>query len=276
MQKILNVLMINIYLLFLIGLAIIFPHVVNETTIVGQVLQPEVIIGNEPLELSVFESYDLGYYITSDGVVYSQNAHNFYTAGSTIKVGIALIIADGLVNGTYNLDDSVYYDESFYEEGTGIIFESEIENSYPVDYLVELMLRYSDNIATNMLLYYIGIDNYVNYFASVTNGEFDASSNAITPFGGYRLVERLYNNESSNPYYDEIIKLLKDTIFDDRFSLYLDNDIVAHKIGAYGDYYNDIGIIYGNSDIIASAYCYGTYDVCNELEGQLVKQINED
>lgn len=198
------------------------------------------------------------------------NPDTYYWAGSIIKVAIATFLADDITNGRYSLDDTIIYNDSFYEEGTGIMM-SDPYGEYTIEELIKLMLIYSDNIACNMLLSLFDPGEFTTRMDELTEGNYNTAENKITTYGAYKIILNLYENNS--PYYADIRDLLKQTVFDDRSSLYLDNDLVAHKIGNLYSNFNDIAIIYGESPFILSVMCNDTYEICNEFIGDLTKNI---
>ena len=50
---------------------------------------------------------------------------------------------------------------------------------------------------------------------------------------------------------------MKNTIFHDRMDKYIPHNLVAHKIGNYGAYINDVGIVFTERPYIFVMYTYG-------------------
>ncbi len=221
-----------------------------------------------------FTDYDISIvynnYNTDQYLVY--NEASYYYAGSIIKVFIATMLADKIENNLVSPNDVLYYDEKYYEEGTGSI-QFDIQESYTVIELIDKMLIESDNIATNMLLSLFEPYEFSSSLNELTNNSYEPSENKITGYGSYLIIKHLYDNENNNQYYDYIIEDLKNTIFDYQTSLYLENDQVAHKIGSLNGTYNDIAIIYGESPFLIAVLCNEEFEICNEITGELTKNI---
>ena len=65
---------------------------------------------------------------------------------------------------------------------------------------------------------------------------------------------------------------MKNTDFHDRIDLYIPHDMVAHKVGDYGNYVNDVAIIYTEKPYILSIYTNGLEDA-NEIIAHISKII---
>ncbi len=258
---------------------ILFFHTTNETTLLeNTVLEPEFhevssdyifdIVGYTKED---FDYYDIGFtvYDTRNNQWSGYNDDYLYYAGSIIKVGIAMMIAEGIEDGIYSLDDSIKYTEDDYEEGTGYIYQNTIEESYQVEELVELMLTYSDNIATNMLIRYITRPVYEANMLKYTDDNFFMAENRMTARGGANLMYKLYINKDDNPYFNNISALLTQTVFSDRLASYIPANQIAHKIGSLYTNINDIAIIYSDDPVIVSVLCQNSEAVCNMVEADM-------
>ncbi len=201
------------------------------------------------------------------------NEHEFFVAASTIKVGVSTMINDMIKDGVLSEDTLEYYNKMDYEAGTGIIQEDEVYSQYTVKYLLEVMIKYSDNIATNILIRVAndlnGKDYYKNYMTNLTEGDFNINGNLITAYGAMQTVKNLYENQDTNEYYKKTIDNMTKTEFDDRMSLYLPDNLIAHKIGSNENYFNDIGIVLTSDPYLFTSYCSEGYDACNEAIGSL-------
>lgn len=203
------------------------------------------------------ENIGISFYDTKTGENISINGDRYFIAASTTKVPLNMILYDKAYSGNISLDNRMNYSSVYFEDGTGII-QQNIQDSYILSDLSKYSIVYSDNIATNMIYGYLGgynsvmreFDNYLGYQGCHSNNE-------ITPNQATTYLKILYENKNENPYYNDLIKNLKNTTFKIRMEENLTNGIVAHKIGTYGSYVNDIGIVYGKNPFILSIYTSG-------------------
>ncbi|MFV0288774.1 MAG: serine hydrolase [Mycoplasmatales bacterium] len=206
--------------------------------------------------------------------IVAENENEIFLAASTYKLGVALQIVDGVNEGKYNLTDKVSYKKEDYGSGAGIIQYQAYGTTYTIDELLQIMIHYSDNVAAHMLIRYIGKANYQKFMDEVTDNNYTFEGNEITPQAGFLLVQKLYLNENQNPLYNDLISYLENTVYEDRISLYMDNDIVAHKIGDYSVYTNDIGIVYNIKPFVMSYYCEGNSLECKQVIGEMTYIFN--
>ncbi len=107
------------------------------------------------------KSYDgtMGIYINDfHGNVITFHADEQYETASTIKIFILAALFDEIEQGNKSLQDMLEYKESHSVDGSGIMGSLEIGTVLSVKNLATLMIIVSDNIATNILIDYLGID----------------------------------------------------------------------------------------------------------------------
>ena len=139
----------------------------------------------------------------STGYRYGQEENKYFTAASTIKVVYAMRIYDRIRNGEVSEDADIYYNENHLEEGNGQITNNKKKNSYKLDYVIQNMIQYSDNTATNMLVgnNATAADLLVKYFDSlgVNLSEEEAQKNRITPAMMEVVWTKLYKERDKYP-----------------------------------------------------------------------------
>ena len=107
------------------------------------------------------KSYDgtMGLYIDDlKGNVITRFPDEPFETASTIKVYILAALFDAIEQGKASLRDMLTCEERFWIDGSGILGSLEVGTTLSVKNVATLMIIVSDNIATNMLIDYLGID----------------------------------------------------------------------------------------------------------------------
>ncbi len=108
------------------------------------------------------KSYDgtMGLYIDDlKGNVITRFPDEKFETASTIKVYILAALFDAIEQGKASLHDMLTCEERFWIDGSGILGSLELGTTLSAKNVATLMIIVSDNIATNMLIDYLGIDN---------------------------------------------------------------------------------------------------------------------
>ena len=108
------------------------------------------------------KSYDgtMGLYIDDlKGNVITRFPDEKFETASTIKVYILAALFDAIGQGKASLKDMLTCEERFWIDGSGMLGSLEVGTTLSVKNVATLMIIVSDNIATNMLIDYLGIDN---------------------------------------------------------------------------------------------------------------------
>lgn len=108
------------------------------------------------------KSYDgtMGLYIDDlKGNVITRFPDEPFETASTIKVYILAALFDAIEQGKASLKDMLTCEERFWIDGSGILGSLEVGTTLSVKNVATLMIIVSDNIATNMLIDYLGIDS---------------------------------------------------------------------------------------------------------------------
>jgi len=85
-----------------------------------------------------------------------------FETASTIKAYILTWLFKCIEDGTASLEDELEYKESQFVDGSGVFRDLSFGTKMPVRNVATLMIIISDNIATNMLIDYLGLDNINN------------------------------------------------------------------------------------------------------------------
>lgn len=214
----------------------------------------------------------LSYYDINSGKEITINGDKTFLAGSTIKVQMNMVLGDMIQNGVVNINESLRYTEDSYEDGTGILKNQDLSKPLSLVLLSDYSILHSDNIATNMIIKRINYYNMRKLIDDKLGHATDNSNNYITAKDETKLLEFLYSNENNNPVYSRLIENMKNTDFHDRLDFFLPHNIVAHKIGNYNSYVNDVGIIYTESPYILSIYTNGINNA-NEVIAHISKMV---
>lgn len=97
----------------------------------------------------------------ADGtVLYSYQPDTAISGASLIKLPYVYFCCQQLSGGVRSLSDKVTYTKSWYHGGSGIIKNNGYNKSYTVSQLIEYALKYSDNVAYDMLVYLFGTQGF--------------------------------------------------------------------------------------------------------------------
>ena len=218
------------------------------------------------------EHYGIYYYDLNTGCQYFLNADKEFQAASTMKVPIAMMIADKLGKKQLKEDTLIEYTTNDDCDGAGVLQGAVSEGQkLKVIVLMKYMIEESDNVATSMLKRNVG--NIGDYITDLTSIKVDNEKNFITPKQSCIILKSLYNKSCEDIYYKKIIEFMKATSTHDRLDKYIPNEIVAHKIGDYENYVNDIGVIFMKEPYILSIYTEDVMEQGRENIAQISKVI---
>ena len=211
----------------------------------------------------------------STGYRYAQKDKHYFTAASTIKVIYAMKIYDRIRNGEISKDTDIDYNEKFFEDGNGQITNSQKKDSYKLEYVLQNMIQYSDNTATNMLMgnSATAADVVVKYLAGlgVKLPQEEAQNNKITPAMMELVWTKLYKERDKYP---ELIKYLEDSEDGEWIKAGIPNKKVASKYGAIDANYHDTAIVFGDKDYMLLIYT-NNLSKSGESIKNIAKKIDE-
>jgi len=203
------------------------------------------------------------------------NADNQFAAASTVKVPINMLMYDMIQEEKIDISEKLEFQEGDFEEGAGVLQGENLSKPIAIKTLSDYSIRYSDNIAINMLLRKVGNENRYNFIETIVGHPIVHEGNNITPRDSFKILERLYLNPENNEYYPTLIEAMKKTVFHDRIDKYIPKEIVAHKIGDYGEYVNDVGIVFKENPYIFVVFTKNIPEA-NEIIGQVSKIIYDN
>lgn len=178
--------------------------------------------------------------------VYAHNETKYFTAGSTYKVPLAVLFYEKIADGELSLDDTLYYDASYYEEGGPVGENYQAGDSIPVADLLQYVIVDSDNTAAHILIGSLG--DWLSFkketakYSATTIPESDTDY-----FGWYNVFTAGYMNDVLDHLYthrDIFGTLINDLTHakpDDYLNGVLGGTKMAQKYGQYEEAENAIG-----------------------------------
>ncbi|MGT2772204.1 serine hydrolase [Streptococcus marimammalium] len=206
------------------------------------------------------------------------NADKIMYSASITKLPILYYAQEKLNTKTFSLENrfkyneaSMNFDGAYDTEGSGDMSKFPDDKEYTLEYLLKAVSQNSDNVASNLLGYYVNDKYDANYQTSIskvigTNWDMlDRNSSALQ--AGLMMEAIYYQNGM-------IIDYLSQTKFDnERISKDI-NVQVAHKIGDAYDFKHDVAIVYAEKPFILSIFTnHASYEditaIANDVYGVL-------
>lgn len=210
------------------------------------------------------------YYDDLKGHTLEMNEHDLYNGASCIKIFILIELFNQIYKGIKSRNDKLKCEEKHYVNGSGVLQYLSKDVELKVLDVATLMMIISDNVATNMLIDYLGIENInraikelgcddTELYSKFKQGK-DEMFSVITAKDYANVWKKINNKELYDANMsEEIIDILKNQKYhemvadgiDDIYKLTDDSVIkyIATKSGKYKNVRNDGGIvstIYGN------------------------------
>jgi beta-lactamase class A len=168
-----------------------------------------------------------------------------FTAASVNKLPIALTVYREVEGGRLKMEDEWEMLPGDVTSGTGVLKSSAPGSKYTVRVLLEALIRQSDNTAAAMFRRVLGNDRIDAYMAEL-GAPNTRQLGVTTPRETLGLLTLVWRGQLlTADHRDELLTLLRTTVFNDRISAGVPAGIpVAHKIGTYGSAVNDVGIVF--------------------------------
>jgi D-alanyl-D-alanine carboxypeptidase (penicillin-binding protein 5/6)/beta-lactamase class A len=225
------------------------------------------------------------------GETYTLNADEVMPTASLIKLAVMAEVYQQAKDGKIKLEENVTLRKEDRVQGSGILTDHFSDGAtFPLRDAVRLMMAFSDNTATNLVLDKIGIDSTGKRMKewrfpnTMINAKvFKANTTSIDPERSKKyglgsttanemigIVEKIQTGKLvSGDACRQMLEHLKKCEDKDKFSRFLpEKAIVAHKTGSVNNARTDAGIIYTSSGPVA--VCVLT----NENEDQRWKPDN--
>lgn len=192
------------------------------------------------------------------GKIAAINDEKIMYAASVAKLGVLYYAQERLSHKKLSLSDEYQYTSAvngfpgaYDPDGSGKISKMPDDKNYSLENLLKAVAQNSDNVATNILGYYVA-NQYDHSFqksvdkASATSWNMDKKE--LTAKAAGTLMESVYRQNG------DIINYLSSTDYDgERISKNIDVP-VAHKIGDAYDFKHDVAIVYTDSPFILSIF----------------------
>lgn len=206
------------------------------------------------------EDVSIYVYQLDTGITAGINQDKVMHSASTAKLPILYFTQLQLDSGKIRLSDRYHYSEAvnafdgaYLPEGSGILPKQANETDYSLQELIQLTAKESDNVASNMLSYYVTNqfdDHFYEVMNTVTQTSWDMSHKNGTAKQAGLVMKALYDLNSKG----FVLDALSTTAFDEeRISKHIDVR-VAHKIGDAYDFRHDVAVIYAESPYVLSIF----------------------
>ena len=142
-------------------------------------------------------------YSEKSGVLYSYRSGQTLSGAGLIRLPYAYYLCTQLESGAHSLNETITYTEDWLrgkqpqQTGAGIIKNSELGTEYTLAQLLDYFLRYSDNIAFDMLVQTFGIDGFNEMLQSWGTNVTVSMSNLfpdVTPDFMRMCIQQLHQN----------------------------------------------------------------------------------
>jgi len=183
-----------------------------------------------------------------DGEIYGINYREERTAASINKVPIMVTFLSKEEKGEIGLSDIYVWNSQDYEGGTGIIQYDKERSQYTLGELINFMGKYSDNMATNVVIRKVGKETVQDFCDNQGLAKTSIEKNTTSAEDMGKLFSRIYNRQifESEASRQLLLDALTRTDFEDRIARDLpDNVRVAHKIGTQIQAIGDCGLVMG-------------------------------
>ena len=190
------------------------------------------------------------------GFTVSYNEDGKIFAASTIKAPVNIYLYEMAKEGKVNLDDKLTYTSNYYNSGTGVLKNKEVNTEYTIRELSEYAIRNSDNAAHNMLMDKYGRDNIKEFWTNKgTNTILTGGDNwgLITAHDAKIYMSELYNFYIEDKEYGE--ELMNNFINAKTKFITGKNDyIVGNKSGWSGASQHDVSIVFAENPYMVVAF----------------------
>lgn len=211
--------------------------------------------------------------LSTDNIAEINQEKQFYSA-SIAKLPILYYVQEQINSGKENLTTKVRYTSesmnfpgAYLVSGSGSLSKTPDNKEYLLKELIDKTAKESDNVASNLLSYYIANqfnDDFYNTITAITGSKWDMVTRETSVQVAGRMMEALYKQ---NGY---VLESLSSTQFDNQR---ISKDItvpVAHKIGDADDVKHDVAVVYADSPFVLSIFTdKSSYDEISQIANDI-------
>lgn len=227
-----------------------------------------------------YSKNNIGIYVEqlSTGQSAGLNQDKVFYSASIAKLPILYYVQERINAGQVDLTtrvkytaDSMSFPGAYVVGGSGSLSKTPDNKEYSVEELINKTAKESDNVASNLLSYYVTHqfnDDFYQNITAITGSKWDMVTRETTAEVAGKMMEALYEQEGY------VLESLISTQFDNQR---ISKDIavpVAHKIGDADDVKHDVAIVYAESPFVLSIFTdKSSYDeitqIANDVYGIL-------
>ncbi|HFU3728991.1 TPA: serine hydrolase [Streptococcus suis] len=227
-----------------------------------------------------YSKNNIGIYVKqlSTGQSAGLNPDKVFYSASIAKLPILYYVQEQINAGQIDLTTKVKYTAesmvfpgAYVVGGSGSLSKTPDNKEYSLEELINKTAKESDNVASNLLSYYVTHqfnDNFYQNITAITGSRWDMVTRETTAEVAGTMMEALYEQEGY------VLESLLSTQFDNQR---ISKDIavpVAHKIGDADDVKHDVAIVYAESPFVLSIFTdKSSYDeitqIANDIYGIL-------
>ncbi|HFI0231373.1 TPA: serine hydrolase [Streptococcus suis] len=227
-----------------------------------------------------YSKNNIGIYVKqlSTGQSARLNQDKVFYSASIAKLPILYYVQEQINAGQIDLTTKVKYTAesmvfpgAYVVGGSGSLSKTPDNKEYSLEELINKTAKESDNVASNLLSYYVTHqfnDNFYQNITAITGSKWDMVTRETTAEVAGTMMEALYEQEGY------VLESLLSTQFDNQR---ISKDIavpVAHKIGDADDVKHDVAIVYAESPFVLSIFTdKSSYDeitqIANDIYGIL-------
>ncbi len=182
------------------------------------------------------------------GAGFGLNDRMVFPAASTIKVPLILYLNELVARGRLDWQDKVVYSSDLdWQGGAGVLqYVAQDGARYSLRILANLTITVSDNIATRMLLRYLGKSNFLRYLKSMgAIAVYPRGENKSTPRDLVLYMEAVLNFAKGHADGRRLLDDMANPVWHEGLpGLLPDRVAVAHKEGDLAGVAADIGVVY--------------------------------
>lgn len=234
----------------------------------------------QQLLIQKYSKDNIGVYVKQleTGQLAGVNQDKAFYSASIAKLPILYYVQERINAGQVDLTTKVKYTAesmsfpgAYVVGGSGSLSKTPDNKEYSLEELINKTAKESDNVASNLLSYYVTHQFNADFYQKITaiiGSKWDMVTRETTAEVAGEMMEALYEQEGY------VFESLKSTQFDNQR---ISKDIavpVAHKIGDADDVKHDVAIVYAESPFVLSIFTdKSSYDeitqIANDVYGIL-------